>query len=241
MHDAPADEYQWPTCGACGRDLWETELDRHACRACEDRTRERLGELPDLFARLDTTAAMMRGARRPPNGTGGGRTAPIPPRLEVLNLVANGGAATRLQAIEDAWRLALGRRIEPVTNGMRVFPAWRTNPARTVPGHVNFLRINLERACERYESIGQDVDDIRRLHTEMTAALTQEQQSGRVPVGRCPVRFDDGSRCGTPLTASAANHRVHCGGCATRWDDLAGWRELRRAQEAAAGTERAAA
>lgn len=232
MHDVPADDYLWPTCGACHRDLWEAELDRHACRICEDRTRERLAELPGLFARLDTAAAMMRGARRPTNGTSGGRTAPIPPRLEVLNLVAAGGAATRLQAIEDAWRLALGRRIDPATDGVRIFASWRSNPARAVPGHVAFIKVNLERACERYDEVGQDIEDIRRLHAEMAAALTGEQRPGRVKIGACPVMFDDGTRCGVPLTVTTANHRVRCAGCGTRWDDLAAWRELRRAQEA---------
>lgn len=234
MSDATAADYEWPICTACNRDLWDDETGRHACRVCEDRTRERLGELPDLFARLNTTAAMMRGARRPASGSAGGQARPIPPRLDVLNLVSAGGVATRLCAIEDAWRLALGRRIEPATDGVRVFAAWRSNPAVNVPEHVNFLRVNLERACERYDEVGQDVETIRRLHAEMTAALSGDQRPGRVKIGLCPVEFDDGSRCGTALTATTGSHRVSCGGCGTRWDDLAAWRELRRAQDAVA-------
>ena len=44
MYDpTPGDaEYIWPTCLACGRDLWDIELDRLACRPCEERTQARI-------------------------------------------------------------------------------------------------------------------------------------------------------------------------------------------------------
>ncbi len=95
MHDhTPADEtYEWPVCVTprCGRQLWADELDRWACRPCGDATAKRLVELPALFAQLDTTAMLMKGASRVGGGTSGSRTAPIPPRLDVLNLVGPGG------------------------------------------------------------------------------------------------------------------------------------------------------
>lgn len=219
---APLDDYQWPTCAACARDLWADETHRLVCRPCEDRASTRLGELPGLFARLDTTSALVRGARRTSSTPTGGQVAPLPLKLAVLDLAAVGGVASRLQAIEDSWRAALGRRVA----------AWAGAPRQAVPVHVEFLRINLQWACENYGEVGQDLEDIRRLHGEATAALSGEVRPGRVKVGRCPVLLDDRRPCDEQLTASAATHRIRCPHCGTRWNDMNAWQELRRAQEA---------
>lgn len=237
MHDHPAtlDEYSWPVCVTprCNRQLWANEAGRWTCRPCEDATAARLAELPALFRRLDTTAALMRGARRSGGGGSGTKTPPIPPRLEVLSLVGPGGVAVRLQAIEDSWRQALGWGIEARSDGRRVFAAWRTDPARAVPEHAKFLLNNLPWAVERYESIGQDIDELRKLHGEMKAIADHEQRPGRVKIGLCPTLNDTGP-CAAPLTARADSHRVHCGSCDSRWETLGEWRELRAAQDAVA-------
>jgi predicted RNA-binding Zn-ribbon protein involved in translation (DUF1610 family) len=223
MHDsAPAvPDYAWPTCVACGRDLWNDELDRFACRPCGDKTAARIRELPGLFRQLDTTAALMKGASRRGAGGSGTRTAPIPPRLDVLNIVGPGGAAARLSAIEDAWRQTLGWTVAP----------WRGNPAQAVPELTAFLANNLLWACSSYEEVGADIDDLRRLHGECAALVADERRPGRVQIGNCPIRVD-GGYCWTPLTARADSHRVHCGVCGGRWETLGEWRELRAAQEA---------
>lgn len=217
------EEYEWPVCVTprCGRQLWVAEASRWACRPCEDVTAERIAELPALFRRLDTTAALMRGASRGGGTTSGSKTPPIPPRLDVLNLVGPGGAATRLAAIEDSWRQTLGWTVAP----------WRGSPAQAVPGHVQFVANNLLWACESYEEVGQDIDGLRRLHGEMKALADGERRAGRVQIGTCPIRLDDGP-CGTALTASADSHRVRCGSCGTRWETLGEWRDLRAAQDA---------
>jgi hypothetical protein len=183
-------------------------------------TAQRIAELPALFRQLDTTAALMRGARRSGTGTSGSKTPPIPPRLDVLNLVGPGGAAARLAAIEDSWRAALGWTVA----------SWRGSPAQSVPAHAEFLANNLLWACSSYAEVGQDIDDLRRLHGECQALVNDERRPGRVQIGNCPVPVDD-ELCWTPLTASAASHRVRCGGCGTRWETLGEWRELRAAQE----------
>lgn len=222
MHDdLPADaEYFWPTCVACGRDLWTAELDRKACRPCGERTAARIAELPALFRQLDTTAALMRGARRPGAGGGGSKTPPIPPRLEVLALVGPGGVAARLSAIEDSWRKVLGWTVAP----------WRGSPAQAVPELAGFLANNLLWACSSYDEVGQDIDDLRRLHSECAAIVNDERRPGQVQIGNCPAV--DGDRvCWTPLTARADSHRIHCSACGARWETLGEWRELRAAQE----------
>ncbi len=226
MHDHPADfeGYDWPVCVTprCDRKLWASEIGRQSCRPCEDATGTRIAELPGLFRQMNTTASLMRGARRPGGGsTSGSKTPPIPPRLEVLALVGPGGIATRLRDIEDAWRKALGWTVAP----------WRGSPAQAVPQHTQFLLNNLPWACDAYQSVGQDIDDLRRLHAECTAIVNDERRPGRVQIGLCPIRVDDGL-CGQQLTASAASHRVRCGNCGARWETLGEWRELRAAQEA---------
>ncbi|WP_069883527.1 hypothetical protein [Streptomyces luteocolor] len=227
MHDHPTDldEYSWPTCIAprCGRQLWVAETGRLACRPCEDATAARIRELPALFARLDRTATLMKGARRSGAAASGSRTPPIPPRLDVLALVGPGGVAARLRDIEDAWRSALGWTVAP----------WCGSAAQAIPQHVEFLGNNLLWACSSYESVGQDIDELRRLHGEMTALATGKQRHGRVPTGLCPTPVGD-AWCGTQLTATADSHRIRCGTCGARWETLGEWRTLRAAQEAVA-------
>lgn len=226
MHDHPAnlDQYEWPICVTprCGKQLWVAEAGRWACRPCEDATSQRIAELPGLFRQLDTTASLMRGARRPGAGGGGSgsKTPPIPPRLEVLALVGPGGVAARLSAIEDAWRQVLGWTVAP----------WRGSPAQAVPHLVAFLTNNLLWACSSYEEVGQDIDDLRCLHGEMKAIVDGERRPGRVKIGACPVHVGDGY-CGAELTARADSHRVRCGTCNSAWETLGEWRELRAAQE----------
>ncbi|MEU8829358.1 hypothetical protein [Streptomyces sp900116325] len=224
MHEHPADDtYQWPTCTApnCGRQLWVNETGRHACRPCEDQTSKRLAELPALFGRLNTTGALMRGASRGGASPSGSKTPPIPPRLEVLSLIGPGGIATRLRDIEDAWRTALGWTVAP----------WRGSPAQAIPEHIKFLANNLPWACDAYDSVGQDIEELRRLHAECTAADLNERRPGRVSIGRCPMQIDNDTLCATELTASAASHRVRCGNCGTRWETLGEWKQLRQAQD----------
>jgi hypothetical protein len=240
LHTNTLDSYEWPLCtagpdnGPHAHRLWAEELDRQVCRPCEDQTRDRLIKLRVLFTQLNRTDMLMKGSSRGTSPTSGTRTAPIPLRLDVLNLTGPGGIATRLQNIEDAWLKAFGRPIKPTTDGVRVFGWSRTHPAlRAVPGHVEFLLINLRSACENYESVGQDIDTIRVLHAECTALTSNEPRPGRVPIGVCPVHLATGL-CGSPLTASTGSHRVHCTGCGSRWDGMGEWRNLRTAQEAMA-------
>lgn len=224
MHDtATLEDYVWPVCVTpnCKRQLWVAEAGRWACRPCEDRTSARITELPGLFRQLDSTAALMKGASRTSAGGSGTRTAPIPPRLDVLNLVGPGGVAARLSAIEDSWRSALGWTVAP----------WRGSPAQAVPQLVKFLADNLLWACSSYEEVGTDIDDLRRLHSECTTLVLDERRPGRVQIGNCPVRIEGGV-CWQPLTARADSHRVRCAACNTGWETIGEWRELRAAQEA---------
>ncbi|MBD0743580.1 hypothetical protein [Streptomyces sp. CBMA152] len=218
------DDYQWPACTSCTKPLWISEIEdgRYACRPCEDKARTRLAALPGLFAELNRTATLMHGSRSPSAATSGSRVPPIPPRLDVLALTGPGGAAARLRDIEDAWRAALGWTIAP----------WRGSPAQAVPEHVRFLTNNLPWATGSYEEVGQDIDDIRRLHGEMTAAVTTERRPGRVKVGLCPAPAEEGT-CGVQLTASSGKEQIRCPACGAAWIGKDGWDALRDEQQKA--------
>lgn len=229
--------YEWPLCaagpatGPHAHHLWQNELDRLVCWPCEERTRERLTKLRGLFTQLNKTDMLMKGSSRTNAPTSGTRTAPVPLRLDVLNLTGPGGIATRLQAIEDSWRKAFGRRIElGVTDGLRVYPSWRANPAHTIPGHIAFLAINLQKACEEYESIGQDINTIRVLHAECTAPVENKPRTGQVKIGLCPVRGENGP-CATQLTATTRSFTTQCPTCGTTWEGRDEWQNLRHAQD----------
>jgi hypothetical protein len=242
MHDQPDDliAYEWPPCaagpaqGRGSHPLWTDELDRLVCRPCEDRTAARIAELPNLFRKLDRLSSLMKGSRPVSVGSSGSRTAPIPPRLDALDLVGPGGVATKLQAIEDAWRLALGRRITPRSDGVRLFASWRIHPATAVPEHAAFLGINLRLACESYESIGQDIETIRSLHATCTAVVEQKPKTGNVKIGLCPELID-GERCFEQLYATTRSFKTECGNCGAVWEGEDEWRALRAAQARALG------
>ncbi|MFR9796613.1 hypothetical protein ACL02U_12015 [Streptomyces sp. MS06] len=236
MHHQPnttADDYQWPTCAACGNDLWADELDRQACRPCEDKTARRLAELPNLYRKLDTLANLTRGSKRTSASNSGTRTPSIPPRLDALNLISSGGITTRLQAIEDSWRSALGWSIEPRHDDIRVFAPWRSNPAADIHAHVRFIANNLLWACSSYESIGQDIEEIRKLHITCKNTLEGKPKTGRIKIGLCPSVIE-GNRCGQQLTASASSSRTRCPACGEAWEGEHEWRQLRAMQQRAA-------
>jgi hypothetical protein len=135
-------------------------------------------------------------------------------------LVAPGGIATRLRDIEDAWRKALGWTVAP----------WRGSQEQAIPEHIKFLSNNLPWAADAYDSVGQDIEELRRLHLECTSVADNERRPGKVSIGRCPTAVGE-LPCGAELTASAGSHRIRCGACGARWETLGEWRDLRAAQE----------
>lgn len=221
------DAYTWPTCASCSRDLTANEIGRYACRICQDRAAHDLNGIRALYPHLDTTSALIPSAATGERTRSGTRTtAPIPLNLAVLALTATGGAATRLQAIEDAWRAALGRRIG----------TWAGSPRQALPAHADFLVINLEWACENYAEVGDDLTELRNLHGQCKAATLSALDAGSrgpapVAIGRCPATpADTTTPCGAPLTTTASATTVRCRTCGTAWEGVAEWITLRRAQ-----------
>lgn len=204
-------------CTHCQRLLYSNELDRWACTPCEDRARDQLRALPGLYQQLGDKLAPT--AVSDSNGkVSTTRIAPLPVALGPLDLLAPGGMAAKLAAIEDDWRSVLGRPAGPRRDRIRVFATWRSNPSSDVPMHTNFLIINLQWACERYEEVAYDLGVIRDLHDQAQGMVTGWRDP-RVPIGCCPaVDKETGQACGTRLKVTPGALEIRCHVCGARWD-----------------------
>ena len=155
MPDSPLDDYTWPTCG-CGRQLRQDELDRTACRPCQERIDTALRQLPGpdgLYAKLATQLTPGRGSDGPVVAVS--RTAPLPLRLEPLSLMARGGVVTVLQTWLVDWHDLLGWR----------HPRWNGGLQQQLDDVVRALRVNLEWAATRHPAFiefGQEISDLTR-------------------------------------------------------------------------------
>ena len=189
-----------PACVKCRRALWVTELEagRWACDRCETDAAQQLRDLPHMFRRISTLAALMKGSS--PGGIGSpNREAPAPLKIGVLNLTVKGGVVTQLQAIEDAWRQALG---------------WSMGATRhhaDIAGVAAFLTNNLRWACERYEEIGDDLKKISTLHEQLTSIDT-----GTPPPKRFKV-YCDTADCDGEMLISLNTEHATCRECSVEY------------------------
>lgn len=202
-------------CVHCPRLLHFDELDRWACRVCEDRASEHIRELatwyPQLSAKLAPSGA---GGDNAGHVTGATRSAPLPVAIGPLDLIGPGGVVTQLRSIEDDWRKTLGWTIAPFRGDDR------QNMAALVP----FLKNNLPWACGRYGDVAEDLKTIRILHNRVDAVVNGRKEP-QVPLGCCPVVTAEGVACGERLRVSPFANEIKCGGCGTRWG-RDGWLRL---------------
>lgn len=196
-------------CTSCGRPLYETELDRWACRVCEDTARNKVTELGQLYHQLHSKLAP--GTSSPDDAghvSGATRSAPLPVSLTVLDLIGPGGVVTKLQTIEDDWRKTLGWTVA----------TFRGNAQQTLGKVIPFISNNIGWACSRYEDVAEDLKLIRTLHQRAEAVINGTRDQ-RVPVGCCPaVNSVTGQACALPLKVSPWALSIRCGGCGTSWD-----------------------
>ncbi|MFD4921176.1 hypothetical protein ACFWNE_07630 [Streptomyces goshikiensis] len=192
-------------CPCCNRALWHDEL--ATCRRCETDAARQLRALPNLFHHADQTAALIK--PRNPEVTGSGQPAHSSPVVfGVLDLTAVGGAVTRLQAIEDSWRHALG------------WDMGDTRHRADIAGVTTFLINNLRWACENYPEIADDLKVIGRLHNQLSSVLTGERPPRTFYV-YCRSAACDGTMLITLFTRAAA-----CPSCG-EWYEGADLRTLR--------------
>lgn len=204
-HDDQEPAYR---CTSCGRLLYDTELDRWACRVCEDTARTQLATMTELYQQLG--AALAPGAAASQNTghvTGATRTPPLPVNVTALDLRGPGGIVTLLLDIEDSWRRTLGWTTA----------TFRGSAEQALPVVVGFLANNVGWACGMYEEVATDLRTIRQLHQRATAVVTGQREQ-RVPVGCCPtVNPSTGDVCRERLKVSPWGLQIRCNTCGTTW------------------------
>lgn len=198
MHDdTPAH-----VCTSCNANLWDTELaaGRHACYRCEDQAAEDLHAIRGQFKRLDSLDALTKVTVGSDGPRGASREAPAPLRIAILNQTGPGGAVTRLQAVEDDWRKALGWSIAP------------TRHHADIDGVTVFLINNLPWACERYDEIADDLKTIADLHSTLKSLETGERRPRRF------AAYCNTADCAGHLHITLWTAQATCPDCAHRYD-----------------------
>lgn len=213
QHDADQEpEYR---CSNCARLLFHTELDRHACFLCEERASKHVAQLPVLYQHLSNALAPSSSQ----HNTGrvrSSRSAPLPVNLHVLDMLGPGGIVADLQAIEDSWRCARGRRPGPRTDGSRWFATSRVKtPPHAIKDHCLFIAYNLRWACESYEPIAQDLAKIQELQQRAQGVLIGPRR--RTVAVSCPSEYDDGTVCGAELRIDITVPVTRCRSCGAGW------------------------
>jgi hypothetical protein len=202
VHDQPTTEpdYEWPACTACIRPLRQDELGRTSCRLCQGRADQALQQLPGpdgLYAQL--AARLMPGHGGDSVVVSSSRTAPLPLRLEPLNLMARGGVVTVLQEWLVDWHERLGWN----------HPRWNGDLQHQLDDVVHALRVNLEWAASSHPAFNAFLADIGSQVRQCERQITGERKERPIAVA-CP--------CGAILRITVSTPGKRCGGCNTQYD-----------------------
>lgn len=211
-----ADQEPEYRCSCCSRLLFADELERFACRICEQRASQQVTELPSLYEQLGDMLTPGSGGSDTSERVRTSKTPPLPVALQPLNLRAAGGIATKLQAIEDDWRAALGWTQGPRHDGHRWIASWRTkSPTYAVAGHAEFISNNLLWAVGSYPEVAYDIDVISDLYWQAKNTLAGKRV--RLIYVRCRALYEDGTECGSQMAVDINKTSARCPSCATRW------------------------
>lgn len=207
------------------------------CTPCRDRVTSELGQIPDLYALIPASL-------EPGTGTGvkvsGTRTAPIPVRLEALNLLVgapghvadgNGDQHGPIPPIVvlDQW----------VADWL-TYPWSRSDhaPVPTISTLTGWLLLRLDDALDQHPAIDDFAREIRDT-LRAIRAVTEPQRTGEY-IGKCPAKLRDESRCNTRLYADPYLDQVACSRCGSTWARRQ-WLALAAAQDDVRTNEGAAA
>jgi len=198
---------------------------RPVCQNCRDRLRATLNDIPDLYTALDDELLGQGGKAGPK--VSGTREAPIPGRLDVLNLRGPGSTANMpiadqhgaipvfaaLESWERDWRHCRGL---PITG------VWPDLPT-ALTSIVRFLDAHLDWAADNHGAIDEFAGDVRGVRQSIKAA--QGDRPDTVAIGNCPILDDAGKACGAKLRASTWHDTIRCPACRTVWE-RAEWERL---------------
>lgn len=185
-------------CTICTSVLFADERG-YACRPCVERIDRQLRALagPEgLYALL--SAQLAPGAGNGGPAVSGSRTAPVPLRLEVLNLMTAGGPVLGpLETWVRDWETR-GRAdmYEAGTLQQRVDHA------------VGTLRFNLAWAAANHPAVDEFAREVHLMWRVCERQITGERAARTVPVA-CP--------CGQTLRVTLDTAGVRCGGCSTAY------------------------
>jgi hypothetical protein len=199
VHDNPLDDYVWPVCTACARQLRQDELGRRACRICQERAELALCQLPGpggLYALLAAVLAPGRGGDVA--HVSGSRTAPLPLRLEPLSLTARGGVVTVLQTWLVDWHEQLGWR----------HPRWQGGMQQQLDQVVRALRTNLEWAATSHPAFDEFLIEVTALVRQCERQITGERKERPIAVA-CP--------CGATIPVTVSTPGARCRGCSRQY------------------------
>ena len=187
-----------PACIICRTALFDDEQG-FACRPCIERIDRQLRALagPEgLYARL--SAQLAPGAGNGGPAVSGSRTAPVPLRLEVLNLMTAGGPVLGpLETWVRDWETQ-GRAdmCEAGTLQQRVDHA------------VGTLRFNLAWAAANHPAVDEFAREVHLAWRQCERQITGERPARTVPVA-CP--------CGQVLRVTLDTAGAQCGGCGEQY------------------------
>lgn len=183
------DGYEWPTC-ACGRQLCTDELDRVACRICQERVDGDLAVLPAVYGDLNDDVAPTYGGSIHLMGSGHTRShSPVPLNVAVLALLDD-VPATLVAWVTD-W--AEYGHADPTSTG--------------VANTVKTLRFNLEWAATAHPAFADFAHEIRRLRRSCERANGVEAE--RTIKVAC--------RCGTAIGVTVTTPGARCHSCGTQY------------------------
>lgn len=207
------------------------------CTGCRTQVRIELSEIPDLYARLDPS--------RTSTGSGpkvsGSKEAPLPLIVEVVDLTLPsrigsadirmrgdwsqlGGDPDQLGGLSIATELDFWvrdwRESRSISEGL---------PVPMVATLAGWLLNRLDDACDQHPAIDEFAAKVHRLHSTLRRAVG-EQKAGGEPVGRCPAKLRDDTRCNTKLYADPYLDQIACARCGTAWPRRQ-WLSLAAAQD----------
>ncbi|KAB7850142.1 hypothetical protein [Streptomyces mobaraensis] len=202
MHDEPT-EFDQPSCALCRRPSRAPFHDD--CRQHLDRA---LAGLPVLYRQLaDALAPGRPGTTTARPAT---RTAPLPVRLDALDLRARGG----IEGIVTSWERDVRELLDLAP------PPFRGTVEQQLGGGVAFLRGNLLWIIHEHPAADEFAAEIHHTARQAAAVITGERPERRIGLS-C-------STCGARLTITLSTPGRRCG-CGQQY----GFQELRRLDLAA--------
>lgn len=208
------------------------------CETCRARVTSDLAEIPDLYA-------LVPASMEPSTGTGvkvsGTRTAPIPVRLDAINLIV---ASTTTGRVTDPHGDQHGA-IPPVVVLDQWVADWidvrakgEHQPVPTISTLTGWLAARLDWALDHHPAIDEFAREIKAT-LRAIRGVVESHHSGEF-IGRCPAKLRDESRCNTRLYADPYLDLITCPRCSTGWPRRQ-WLQLAAAQDDVRTNEGAAA